>query len=256
MPHTGSRDLILRVEQVGGFVAPQALLQRYPSFSLYGDGTVITVGAQPEIYPQPALPPLISTRVSPSGVQAILAAARRAGLLGPPADYHGVLMPDSPDTVFTLRSDARIHTVRVTALGAPVPAGSNVSAQERRARQALAALANHLSDLRSWLPSGSVGPDHPYVPAAARVFVTDGAPQGTPHEPTIAWPLSTPLSTFGAPIPTPLQAGPTRCGVVQGGDLNKLLAKARVANQLTPWKSDARTFGLSFRPLLPDESGC
>src|SRR5205807_9782468 len=130
-------------------------------------------------------PPLTSDRVGPSGVQAILAAARRAGLSGAVTQYRGVLMPDSPDTVFTLRSDERTHTVRVTALGAPVPPGSNVSAQERRARQALAALANHLSDLRSWLPSGSVGSDHPYVPTAIRVFVADGGPQGTPHEPTI-----------------------------------------------------------------------
>ena len=28
------------------------------------------------------------------------------------------------------------------------------------------------------------------------------------------------------------------------------------ANQLTPWTSDGSQYGLLFRPLLPDESGC
>src|SRR2546423_13130569 len=56
----GPSDLVLRVQTVGGFIAPQALLLRYPTFSLYGNGTVVTQGAQIEIYPQPALPSLIA----------------------------------------------------------------------------------------------------------------------------------------------------------------------------------------------------
>src|SRR2546423_15502349 len=79
-PAPSAHGLLLRVEQVGGFIAPQALLQRYPQFSLFADGTVITVGAQIQIYPQPALPPLIATHVSPAAVQAIMRAAAQDGL--------------------------------------------------------------------------------------------------------------------------------------------------------------------------------
>ena len=42
-------------------------------------GRAITEGPRTEIYPQPALPPLILQRVSALGVQRILALARRAG---------------------------------------------------------------------------------------------------------------------------------------------------------------------------------
>ncbi|HTC86448.1 MAG TPA: hypothetical protein VK656_07070, partial [Candidatus Acidoferrum sp.] len=36
---TGPRDLVIRYEQTGGFVAPQFLLTRYPVVSVYGDGS-------------------------------------------------------------------------------------------------------------------------------------------------------------------------------------------------------------------------
>jgi hypothetical protein len=41
---SGPTDLVIRYEEVGGFVAPQALLTRYPVVSVYGDGRVITEG--------------------------------------------------------------------------------------------------------------------------------------------------------------------------------------------------------------------
>jgi hypothetical protein len=31
---------------------------------------------------------------------------------------------------------------------------------------------------------------------------------------------------------------------------------AQQANELTPWRNDNHLYGLIFRPLLPDESGC
>ena len=72
----------------------------------------------------------------------------------------------------------------------------------------------------------------------------------------IAWPLTTPLATFGAP---PIQGGGlngTRCGVVEGTDAATLRPLLEKANQLTPWTSGGKTYSLRVRPLLPDESGC
>ncbi len=252
---TGARDLLVRIETRGGFIAPQALLLRYPTFSLYGDGTVITQGAQPAIYPGPAMPSLIATKLTAAGVDAVLGAARQAGLYGPNEDYHGVLAPDAGVTIITLNDGRTVHTISVTAFGAAPQQG--VSKTEAGARAALQTLSNRLADLRSWLPKGSVGPDRPYQPTAVRVFVAPGAPQGNGvTEPSIAWPLAAPLSSFGAPVPTPLGGGPTSCGVVQGEDLAKLLPDLRRATQISPWTSDGSAYTLSLRPLLPDESGC
>ena len=46
------------------------------------------------------------------------------------------------------------------------------------------------------------------------------------------------------------------CGTVTGGDLATLLPLLQKANQLTPWASGGRRYALTFRPLLPDETGC
>ena len=52
---TGSDQVVLRVADEGGFVPVDYMLSSMPSFSLYGDGTLITPGAQIDIYPGPAL---------------------------------------------------------------------------------------------------------------------------------------------------------------------------------------------------------
>jgi hypothetical protein len=41
-----------------------------PSFSVMGDGTIIEPGAQDEIYPGQALPPLLVRTISEDGIQA------------------------------------------------------------------------------------------------------------------------------------------------------------------------------------------
>jgi hypothetical protein len=69
----------------------------------------------------------------------------------------------------------------------------------------------------------------------------------------IDWPFSTPLGDFGEPDPNLTDI---RCGVVSGSDLDAVLPLARSANELTPWTSGGTSYGLLFRPLLPDEHTC
>ena len=84
---TGANDLILGVGYEGGFVAYEYTLGSTPFWSLFGDGTLIVPGPQIEIYPGPALPNLTATPVSEDGIQAILQAARDAGLMDGDANY-------------------------------------------------------------------------------------------------------------------------------------------------------------------------
>jgi hypothetical protein len=46
------------------------------------------------------------------------------------------------------------------------------------------------------------------------------------------------------------------CIAVTGKDVERLRPLVARANELTPWKSDGKTYWLRFRPLLPDESRC
>jgi hypothetical protein len=254
IPHPiGTNKLVVRVETAGGLLAPAYALSRFPEFSLYGDGRVLTGGPQIQIYPGPALPNIRVTKVSEAGVQAILRAARGAGLLGPDRRFADGSVADAPTTTFTVVAAAGRHVTSVYALG--MQASDQMSASERRARASLLALQAKLSNLTSWLPKGSLSRDESFVPSGLRVFVRPGPPAAQPplEEPAIDWPLPTPLRAFG----TSLATWPDlRCGAVTGGDLNVLLAAARRANELSPWRSGDATYSLTFRPLLPDESGC
>jgi hypothetical protein len=249
----GSTDLLLRVGYEGGFVAPEYLLTAAAAFSLFGDGTTVTPGAQTEIYPGPALPPLVATPITDDGIQALLRAAVAAGLDEDHeySDMGSVGVADASTTVFTFTLDGVTHVTKVYALGMPggdQPAG--MPDAEFAARTRLERFQTSLQDLRHTLPTGSVGDDTMFTPSGLRLFVTDYRPADM-KEPAVEWPLATPLSS-GEPSATD---GYT-CLAVTGVDLESVLPLAQSANQLSPWRSEATKYTVLFRQLLPDESGC
>lgn len=248
---TGPDELVLRVEQQGGFVPFEYTLTRVPSWSLYGDGRVIVEGPQIQIYPGPALPNLLVFRLTEEGVQAVLAAAEAAGLMDGDASYPDPCVVDVPATVFTTTAEGRTTVVSADALGMGPSACPGVD-EEARAR--LEALWSKLTDLRSWLPAGQIGPEEPYVAAEIRVYVRPYRGEPDLAREPVTWPLETPLADLGEPFET---AGERmRCGVVGGTELGTVRPLFERANQLTPWVSGGERYGLLLRPLLPDEHGC
>jgi hypothetical protein len=251
---TDANDLILGVAYEGGFVAYEYTLGTTPFWSLFGDGTLIVPGPQIEIYPGPALPNLTATPVSEDGVQAILQAARDAGLMDGDANYGDMCIADAANTVFTTTADGSTSVVSAYALDVGEPTGTCGGGKDAEARAKLVAFQAKLTDLASWLPAGSLGTEAPYDPTEMRVYVLpyQGDPE-LPQDP-IAWPLATSLDGFGEAVAN--APSETRCGVVTGEDLTTLLAAAQDANALTPWTSGGTEYHLIFRPLLPDEHTC
>lgn len=250
----GPDDLVLRIDTSGGFVAPAYTQGQIPGFSLFGDGRVIAAGAQIEIYPQPALPPVIVTTVDADGVATIVQAALDAGL-GTDADYTDLgstMIADAATTTFTLTANGETHVVRVYALSELGSKPEQMSETEFDARTKLQDLWTSLFDLRRLVGQDSVSDDEPYVTDEMRLYVTDYQADPTLKEPTLDWPLAEPLADFGEPSET----FDARCGTVSGADLAALMPLAEQANQLTPWKDDGQRYALVFRPLLPNESGC
>ena len=253
---TGSGDLLLRYEEVGGFVAPEALLSRYAIVSIYGDGTIITVGPVPAIFPGPAMPNLVAGKVSEAGIQRLLVAAGTAGLLGPDAQYDATGIADATTARFTVVAAGSRHVISAYALR-EATSGMEGGPAAAAARARLRAFADGLGDLRRTLGPEAVGPDGPYAYSALRILVAPGAPpSGDPAvaRPPLAWPLSSPLASFGAP-----GTGPTaslRCGVVRGADLDALRPLLATATQITGWRSGGSTYTLTLLPMLPDDPGC
>jgi hypothetical protein len=253
---TGAGDLVLRVFIGGGFVPVEYNLRNLPGVSIYGDGRMIVTGPVIEIYPGPAMPNLLVTRLSEEAVQTILERAREAGLLGEDASYDYPCVADLPTTTFTVVADGATHTVSAYALGMEGEMGADtcgLKPTDVEARAALADFSAALGDLANWLPEGSMSAEEPYVPSEMRVYVQEYLGDPELEQTPIAWPLATPLGSFGEPD---VNLPDIRCGVVAGDDLATLLPDAQAANQLTPWTSDGDEFGLIFRPLLPDEHTC
>jgi hypothetical protein len=251
----GADELVLRVATGGGLVPPEYVLRELPGFSLYGDGRLVVRGPEVLIYPAPALPNVIQRQVSEDGVQALLAAADGAGLLGPSRHYDFPGIADAGTTTFTVVADGERHVVSAYALGLEAPGQPGISEEENEARAALLEFSTKLSDLQAWLPERSLGPEEPYAFDELRVYVR---PYTASPEPELVqvekpWPLAQPLTTFGQPVEILPDA---RCGVVAGEELATLLPAAREANELTPWTSEGARYLLLFRPLLPDEHGC
>jgi hypothetical protein len=254
--HTsGSDQLILGVADTGGFVAPSTLLTRLPAFSLYGDGTEIEAGAETEIYPGPALPPILARDVSEDGIQTILQAAIEAGLDHDAryVDLGSVGIADTTTTVFTLTVDGVTHRTAVYALSMLPDQPAGMPDAEWRARQALSELVSRLATLDTWLPADAVGTAEPYRGDRAQILVSDYRPDDQLTEPSVAWPLDTGLASTGDAAGVDPE---TRCAVVDGQDWTSLEHEAERANDLTPWVDDEIRYAIVFRPLLPDEPGC
>lgn len=252
----GSDQLVLRIEQVGGFVTIQYNLMRMPTLSLYGDGLYITPGAQIEIYPGPALPALSQQRLSPDALQLLIQAALDAGLDKDRnyTDLGSMMVSDAPTTTFTLTIDGQTYTTNVYALDFDLgPKPDRMPEEEFQARKDLLAFQSKASDL-SWLPDGSVTDEGMYEPTALRIFSGSYQPDPELTQTPIAWPLTPGLDLFGESLAS--TPGAMRCGTVAADAAASLLPLAEQANQLTPWTSDGTRYGLLFRPLLPDESGC
>lgn len=255
---TGPDDLVIRLRYVGGFAPPAAHILDLPVISIYGDGTVLVPGAVPAIYPGPALPNLQRATITPAGMQILLEAAREAGLLGPDAHYDMGGIMDASSSEFTVNADGSIHTISAYALfesGGREPQNPSADPAVTEARARLLIFQNQLGNLEALL-GPEVGDATPYVPTALQLLVSDGAPvdeQALGQEP-IAWPLSTPLATFGEPMPSLIMG--ERCAVVTGANVDQLLALFQQANTLTPWSDDDKAFGIAVRPLLPGEAGC
>ena len=247
-------ELVLQVGIGGGLVPDAVRYGEWPYFNLYGDGTLITQGPQIEIYPPPALPAMVSQHIDEAGMEAIVEAAREAGLTDGDAQYSNAQVMDAGTTTFVVNAGGVTSTTAVYALGIPPAPNDPMPADEREELDKIVTFNEQLGSLATWLPDGSLGPEEPYTPEGLMVFAMPyaGAPDPNLEQPDKPWPLDTPLSEFGEPMDAPK----TRCGVVTGDDFDALWSAAEQANQLTPWTSENETYSIYFRPKLPNEREC
>ena len=248
-PPPGDSDaLVLQVATTGGLAGPQWWRTQLPRISVYADGRAISEGPVPAIYPGPALPNVLVQHLDAAALHDLLDAALAAGVADP-GDLGHPAIADALTTRFTVTTASGTFVREVYALGEadPTVAQAGVTDAQRAARTKLRDLEQRLDRL-AWGPL----PTEQYRASAVAVLAHPWVdPQDRIEHPAKAW--------TGPDQPgTPMRGRPaTGCVVATGDQARAVLDAAAQANELTPWVGDdGARWVVSFRPLLPHETGC
>ncbi len=238
--------LVLRVRQEGGFVPPERIVGRIPEVSVYADGRMITQGPQILVYPGPAMPNLLMRQLEPAAVGKLLDDALAAGVRTG-ADLGSPGVADAPSTRIDVVRDGVTSTVSAMALREAMPDDPQLTADQRAARAKLATFLTRLDEM------AAAPGQQPYraetLAALAHAYAKPD--DGLPKQPgPVAWP--------GPALPGDYLNPNIKIGCVtaSGAERDAILAAVENANQNTPWSSGGNQYTVTFRPLLPDETGC
>jgi hypothetical protein len=253
----GATELVLRLDEGGGFVMPTFAMIQVPYFSLYGDGTVIYRPASalwPEQKPGEPMrfPPLQVATMTEEQVQALLRDALGDGGLGVARErYENNQVADAPTAVFTVNADGRQRRVSVYALGLAIddPANPNPDAA---ILGAMAAFAERLRNFDQEIAKGNGTTAGFYAPSRFRASILEGGPGG--DGPTRPWPWP----AFGPEAFTTVDQAsgfgfPSRA--ISGLELSLLGVKSPEGgiSGISLLAPNGTVYGLGIRPLLPDE---
>ena len=256
IPHaTGATGVVLRVATGGGFVPLESSLRTLPSYTLYGDGTVIRAAATAaDVTQEPPIAPLETLKLDEAAIQSLLGQAKSAGLLAAGTmdygDMGAVGVSDMPTTSVTLNADgaAVSHDAYALSFAPSDPPAGNITKAQLDAR---AALRGFVALTEQPDPKATA-----YAPTRLAVWIAPAPPQPTSDSPPVVWPLATPPALAKAAGTEGINY---QCSVVEGADVAPLTAAVTKAPVGAQWIAAAdrnATFQVVVRPLLPDEAGC
>jgi hypothetical protein len=239
-------ELILKVETKGGLDHPGADLSAVPDFLLYGDGRFLSLKPLDPNVPEPAIRQIEVRKVTRDGIQALLEAAKEAGLTGRSTEFGKPGLTDVGTTSFTLHADGRTYTRSVYALTTENGL-DELPAEVRERRLAVRDFYNRLAKVQDWLPRGSVSDPTPYQYDKLMVFSfrENDLPAG--RSPL---PISRGLVDSGKQV----DAG-ARCNVVEGEDMESWL-EAAPDTAASAFTDGDDLYTVFLRPVLPGEKEC
>ncbi|CAN5831739.1 hypothetical protein BH23CHL2_BH23CHL2_10900 [soil metagenome] len=258
---TEGEQAVLSVEYEGGFLMAEDIVRRPPLVSLFNDGNLIYPGPIPEIFPQPAAPNLLVTKLSEAGVDLIGKKVLGTGLFEAgdrDLDGSNVLIADAAHTVFTVRLAGQ-DPVRVSVYALDFDADESVMTEEEiENRRKLRDLLNFVTSAPTGFPTDHIAAaEAHYEPERLEIITYPWSEAGYDFEmePQVKeWPLDETPSELGEQYPFP--GHNARCAVLEGDELDTMLEALQDANILTRWERLEESIFMINRPLLPGEEGC
>ena len=247
-------DIVLRLDEAGGFVPVEFLAARVPYFTLYGDGRVVFVAVDRRrpsrtTTASAAASPLRTGVLTEEQVQDLLEFALADGGLAVARDeYQNPIVADAPTAVFTINADDDSKTVSVVALGMEDAARPRHRDQARRWPSSASGCATSTTAARSRATRTR--------PPAYRGVLTDasGASRAsrsatgrgtTSRSTTSPSPPTRTCSSRARAVLTPEQVGRARGRRLRERDPGRALRAPGPTASRTRW---------CIRPLLPDET--
>jgi hypothetical protein len=225
---------------------PQNAFAQLPLVTIDDGQFIDGLVAVPAIYPGPLwIGPSVRS-ISAAGIALIVYQARAAGLLGSTRDFtDGGLAGAITGHIQIVVDGVTYDLTGPVSMpdGVPATAGTTAAFEE---------FWQKMGGTIDWLDP-SLGPSASYEPTRLAVLAIPPAEASSGINPTeTAWPLSAPFSSFG----TAYGSAGSRCMVVSGADLIRLIPVVKQSNQLTRFV-DAQGVkdSLQVRVLVPGEPG-
>lgn len=226
-------------------LAPQYEFGSLPAATI-ADGQYINgMVAIPAIYPGPIYVGVSARPISAAGIDAIVAEARKDGLLGAKTDFNDAPAPGSITAHVRLVVDGVTHD-----LTGSLPTGDPMAPASAGTAAAFEAFWSRLSVLDGWL-AADLGQSRSYSPTSVAFMLMPPETAPTDMTPQLkTWPLAGTFATFGKPM----GVDGYRCATLGGADLGKLLPVVQESNQLTRFiDSTGAKASLQVRAVMPGE---
>jgi hypothetical protein len=227
-------------------LAPQYTFTWLPQATISDGQYIDGIVAVPAIYPGPLWVGPSVQSITAKGIDAIVAEARKQGLLGSTSDFTGAPMAGAVTGHVQLIVDGTTYDLT----GSPGAVAAAVATPAQGTAAAFAAFWQDITGLSMWLPD-ELGQSSAYEPESLAVLALPPTGDTSGIKPNVVpWPLATPFSNLG----TAMGNDAYRCAVVTGADLAKLLPVVQQSNQLTRFVDSAKVEdSLLVRVMVPGE---
>lgn len=246
-----ANTIVLQLNESDGFVPEQYVWSRFPSLTIFADGTLISGNPGWMDDPGSLLPKVQSGKVDVSQITELVEAASASGVFEGEngADFGSPMISDANSTLVSAYLDGSLKQISIYAFGFETEVaqpedldGMGINKQAHENRLKVASLIENFNNTASAVPQST------YLGAGYRLFAIPSDQTFVDEGPTREWPNIT-KPTLEAP-------DAFGCMVLSGQELEIFAEAASDANVSSTWNIDGNSYVVAVAPLIDPVTGC